>query len=402
MGATTCSTLGQLTNRQFKLPADGWFHIVPLGEYPVRSGDRELIQVVDRQGAQAMVANFNRSRQQPNFTGLLVDYDHFSDDLDKSIEAAGWLEEIENRASGVWGRIAFSDSGRAAIEGGRYRHVSPVFSMETCDKLGNNRLRPTQLVKVAVTNDPNMKGMVPLSNSRRSRSSARPSARNAPRLTARKWDQQVRDFANRAKISIARSSHLQRQLDPEGYSQAHGVPAPREDRVAAAAMVTSLLNRTDFETELKRLQSLVYPERACDLINRAQRSALSNRSRFADEMCKLINSPADTNRDGAISPGEDYRFHNPEQWNIAVEREPGLVSRGLFEMVDKFRHPKPNWGGRRLGRAGDLQTEHALNTLHNMAQQHAHKSPKQIWDLFAEQHPSLYVELVINHGETWK
>src|ERR1700751_5463332 len=39
--------LAPLLNRDFKLPSDSRFHIVPLGEYPATAGDgEELVQVV--------------------------------------------------------------------------------------------------------------------------------------------------------------------------------------------------------------------------------------------------------------------------------------------------------------------------------------------------------------------
>lgn len=155
-----------LLNREFKMPEDGWFHLVPLGEFTHPSG---VVQVIDAKAAEAMVNRFNHEKSSPNFPGLLVDFDHFSDSQEQSSEAAGWVDDLANRKDGVWGHVRWSDSGEAAVKGGRYRLVSPVFNQRDAEVLPNaapktKKLRPIRLLKVAITNDPNLKGMVPLSN----------------------------------------------------------------------------------------------------------------------------------------------------------------------------------------------------------------------------------------------
>ena len=153
-----------LWNREgeFALPEDGFFHIVPKGEYPHRRTG--LVQVLDDAAMQAMANRFNEEASDPNFPGLLIDYDHFSNDSDKSTEAAGWLIAIENRNDGLWGKIKWSDSGEEAVSGGRFRFVSPVWNLEESDRMENKRIRPKRLDQVALTNDHNLKGLTPLSN----------------------------------------------------------------------------------------------------------------------------------------------------------------------------------------------------------------------------------------------
>ncbi len=153
-----------ILNRDFKLPEDGWFHIAPLGEFTgVIPGDKpqKVMQVVDKPALELLKNRFDAQSKDVNFPGLLVDFDHFSSDTDKPSEAAGWINALENRADGLWAQIRFSDVGEAAVKGGRYRLVSPVWDHEP---IGNGRVRPTRLVSVALTNDPNLKGLVPLSN----------------------------------------------------------------------------------------------------------------------------------------------------------------------------------------------------------------------------------------------
>ena len=162
----------------FTLPADGLYHLVPIGEFPHRPSG--VAQVIDETACAAMVRHFAEEARQPEFAGLLMDFDHFSHDPQKPSEAAGWVTRLEARPDGVWGEIRWSDTGLAAVQGGRYRFVSPVFDRADmqevepsispirpfADSLSRplRPLRPLRLARLALTNDPNLHGLTPLSN----------------------------------------------------------------------------------------------------------------------------------------------------------------------------------------------------------------------------------------------
>ena len=152
-----------ILNRDFRLPDDGWYNIAPFGEFPHTGAS--VIQVIDQEACIAMAARFAADAQTPNFPGLLVDFDHFSLDGEKRSEAAGWILGLENRENGLWAQIRWSDLGEEAVKGGRYRFLSPVWARSDCVDLGDGRVRPVRILNAAVTNDPNLKGLVPLSNS---------------------------------------------------------------------------------------------------------------------------------------------------------------------------------------------------------------------------------------------
>ena len=148
--------LTPLFNRvgKFEPPADGWIHLVPPGEYPhTESG---TIQIVDDVSLDSM-----RNRFEPS---MLVDFDHFSYDPEKSSEAAGWVDEVSVRPDGLWGKVRLSDIGEAAIKNGRFRYLSPVWLQGDVEKLGGNRIRPLRLDTAGLTNNPNMRGMAPITN----------------------------------------------------------------------------------------------------------------------------------------------------------------------------------------------------------------------------------------------
>jgi len=171
----TCLSLAPLLNRsadgKFALPADGWFQLAPKGEYP--HSDSGQMQVLDEPAINAMVKRFESESRAPNFAGLLIDYDHFSYDTDKPSEAAGWITALQNRgetptpaAAGLWARVKWTPAGEAAIKNGNYRFISPVWLPDQVEKLANHKVRPLRLDTAGLTNSPNLKGMVPLSNRR--------------------------------------------------------------------------------------------------------------------------------------------------------------------------------------------------------------------------------------------
>jgi phage I-like protein len=153
-----------ILNRDFKMPADGWYQFAPIGEFPHAAAD--VIQVVDAEACFAMAARFKADAAVENFAGLLIDFDHFSLDCGQRSEAAGWVTALESRPTGLWGQIRWSDVGEDAVKGGRYRFLSPVWARSDCVDLGGGRIRPVRLLNAALTNDPNLKGLMPLANSK--------------------------------------------------------------------------------------------------------------------------------------------------------------------------------------------------------------------------------------------
>ena len=159
------------TPTTFQPAADGWFHIAPHGTFPHPTG---ALQVIDAEACEAMLGTFTEEARQPNFPGLLVDFDHSSHDPAQPTTAAGWISGLEHRGDGLYAQIRWSDLGHQALTGGRYRLASPVWNRAECDQwtapAGDGRevvhLRPRRLDRLALTNDPNLPGMAPLSNRR--------------------------------------------------------------------------------------------------------------------------------------------------------------------------------------------------------------------------------------------
>jgi phage I-like protein len=150
--------------------ADGWFHIAPQGTFPHPNG---TMQVLDAEACEAMLRTFQEEAKQPNFPGLLVDFDHFSHDPAQPSTAAGWIGALEHREDGLYAQVRWSDLGHEALTGGRYRLVSPVWNRADCEQWtapagpeGREavHLRPRRLDRAALTNDPNLPGLTPVAN----------------------------------------------------------------------------------------------------------------------------------------------------------------------------------------------------------------------------------------------
>jgi hypothetical protein len=142
----------------FTIPEDGYLQLAPIGEF--YNDQAGKMQVVDEAAVSRMCAEFAQRKAGPSFAGLLVDFDHFSEDLSKPSVAAGWLTDCQPRADGLYGQIRWTDKGRAAVEGGQYRFISPVWRGRD---LPGERVRPEVLHSLALTNTPSLP-LPPISN----------------------------------------------------------------------------------------------------------------------------------------------------------------------------------------------------------------------------------------------
>jgi phage I-like protein len=150
-------------NRDFEHPADGWYMIEPKGEHP--NARANVIQVIDEIAADTIVNHFND--QGPNFPGMLVDHEHFSQDPDKETVAYGWLTKLANRNDGIYGQIRWSDRGQKAVDGGEYRYFSTEYLPAECEILNTSKprqIRPMRLAGLSLTNRPNNHGGKPITN----------------------------------------------------------------------------------------------------------------------------------------------------------------------------------------------------------------------------------------------
>ena len=138
-----------MINTLYQIEPEGWVQIGRTGSFTHAKG----LNVFTQGDLAACASGFGAE--------LLVDFEHESRTPEGSTEAAGWVQAVQCRADGsLWAQVRWSDAGRAAVEGGRYRFCSPEFmSHQEADGW-----HPRQLAGLALTNRPNLKGLTPLSH----------------------------------------------------------------------------------------------------------------------------------------------------------------------------------------------------------------------------------------------
>lgn len=154
-------------NREYQHPSDGWYQIEAKAEHPNAAAG--VVQVIDDKSIQSMVNRFNADAAAGKLrhgNEMLIDHEHFSDQPDKETRAYGWLQELQARPDGVYGRIHWTNTGRAAVDGGDYRFFSTEYSPSGCEAVGSggNRIRPLRLDGLTLTNMNNNRGQKPITN----------------------------------------------------------------------------------------------------------------------------------------------------------------------------------------------------------------------------------------------
>jgi phage I-like protein len=122
--------------------APEWVHLVPAGTFKGADG-RGPYRLADAQGViQASMAAGK----------LVLDENHSTDVAavaGQPAPARAWIVEMQARDDGIWGRVEWTEAGSALMADKAYRAISPVFRHQKDGTI-------TQLLRAALTNDPNL------------------------------------------------------------------------------------------------------------------------------------------------------------------------------------------------------------------------------------------------------
>jgi phage I-like protein len=149
----------------FQLLQDDWIQIAPLGDHPHQLG----IQRIDAAAVTAMANRFNcfSARLGRLFSGVPLFEGHHDTDPEKypNGKSFAWVMELQDRAGdGLWGRVKWTNEGRAMVTSGNYKFISPVWNArEIARENGRPVFRPESLLSLALTNLPNLP-LPPLAN----------------------------------------------------------------------------------------------------------------------------------------------------------------------------------------------------------------------------------------------
>lgn len=160
----------------FELPQDvsgapEWIQLLPGGSALVGRDGRSWIN----NSPDGIVAEFVADAKD-----MPLDWEHATElkaPKGEEAPAAGWFKELEVREDGsVWGRIEWTDKGRAAVASKSYRYISPVFIYERETGL------IVKLTSVGLTNRPNLQ--LPALNRQQQEDQTKEMSMNATQLAA--------------------------------------------------------------------------------------------------------------------------------------------------------------------------------------------------------------------------
>lgn len=131
--------------------APEWVHLLPAMHGAVQTYDGRGPYVV-KDLAAIIAASFADTR------GLPIDVNHATQlAAPKGLEApaVGWIDLMQERADGLWGRPNWTEAGRKLVEGRAYRGLSPVFLHDATGTI-------SRITTVSLVNKPNLRGLAAL------------------------------------------------------------------------------------------------------------------------------------------------------------------------------------------------------------------------------------------------
>jgi phage I-like protein len=134
--------------------APEWLHVLPAGEFKGKDG-RGPYAAPDMD---ALISLFGAEG-----TKLVVDENHSTDLAAKRGESAparGWIVELQKRDDGLYGRVEWTPEGERMMDAKEYGFLSPTF-MHTAAR----PFKVAKLLRVALTNDPNLTNLKSLHSS---------------------------------------------------------------------------------------------------------------------------------------------------------------------------------------------------------------------------------------------
>jgi phage I-like protein len=133
---------------------DQWIHLLPAG----------TIQTRDYRGPWKLTnpsAVIQASREAAGRLKMPIDYDHAIDLATPNgapAPAAGWIDALQSRADGIWGRVEWTPRAAQQLLHREYRYLSPVL------ELADDRRTVTSILRASLTNIPNLPQLVALAS----------------------------------------------------------------------------------------------------------------------------------------------------------------------------------------------------------------------------------------------
>lgn len=149
-----------ITNRSGSV-ADGWIHIVPMGELPNRAAG--LVQVLDETALNSILAGIesDKARLGNKWPGIYAGREHFIYNDEQDSAALAWFKDFEKRPDGIWAKAdGLTPKGRDVVANAEYKFTSFVADRKDTKKLDGNKVRILKIDTVGFTNQANGKELL--------------------------------------------------------------------------------------------------------------------------------------------------------------------------------------------------------------------------------------------------
>lgn len=150
---------------QRPIDAGEWQQISPYGVFPHAHGR----QKVTRESAVSVALAFNTARNQASasWRGVPVFIGHpptrgGAKEQKGPFPRIGAVMEVDVRGDGLWGKVAWNDQGKQNAEQGYHVYPSPAWFF---NRNSDGSITPAELDHIGMTNDPNIEGVAPWTNS---------------------------------------------------------------------------------------------------------------------------------------------------------------------------------------------------------------------------------------------
>ncbi|MGD0278111.1 MAG: phage protease [Smithella sp.] len=169
----------------------------------------------DEESAAAIIADFEAHKNQ-----MVIDYEHQTLQGTEA-PAAGWITQlIDKGKDGIWAVVNWTEKAKQYLINKEYKYVSPVVAQRKLDS------KIVRLINVALTNQPNIDGMVPLVNK-----AGLDAAHSAQQERSSKYGIGIKDGGNITKPGQWSNVPDEEFLDPVNYRY----PCPDADHTRSAA-----------------------------------------------------------------------------------------------------------------------------------------------------------------------
>lgn len=344
--------------------------LAPEGRYPqvvdddtAEGGQREVVQVLDRQAMDTLVANFDKARAEAEAKGqkygVLVDADH-SSETSTNTAAMGWVTKLfVDPEKGLMAEIDPTSEGVEKINGKVYRFVSGAWTLDDDD-------RPVELISIGLTNKPNLP-VAPMINSAAKNADGTESAgdggdagpqvvtrgEDAPGETANNADGQGAD-AGKPEAPPDDAAQVETEKETEDMNEIKtllGLPEEATDEDVAAAVsalverckgmedVTNALGLDETATNEEIVEAVNAVVNQCGDLQAQNEEA--EKARLNAEAEALIADNEDVIPEEAVEEIKEEYVEDPEKAKATVANMRRVYDRAVKNAVRAGAQAKP-------------------------------------------------------------